>query len=176
VHNLGEDVDMIGARCRILTRAVTLAIVLGVSSAPSFTWVAHAQGAGGVRDLELHDMSLHTPGPDWVRTDVQPTSDKPAYLEISRQIALHDERLRIADNWVSGALAPSDVATQWFASERTKVPADGKFGEFKGGLRAIDGVDYPTLAVQYTPASGSPITDEFELLYFPADFVQRHRF
>jgi hypothetical protein len=150
-------------------------VAVGLAAMPT---LGSAQVPDPSRHLEFRDVFLQTPGPDWQRIDPPPANGKPAppVLEIGRQIAMHEERIRVVDNWISATLTPGEITSRYFAQQKTFTPNDGKLENLQDGTRTIAGVTYPTLSLRYTPSSGSPVVDQVLLLMFPGDFDQRQRF
>src|SRR5260370_12616827 len=146
---------MVFSRSRGQSWLVLLGLLVGLVGAPG---VGRAQGADPARTVKFRDVTLQTPGPDWHLVDQPASSDLSPALRIQRQLALHDERIVVADTWAPATLVPTEVASQFFSRDKATTSDNGKFEGFQEGTRTIPVTPYPTLSILFTPAPLTPVT------------------
>jgi hypothetical protein len=129
------------------------------------------------RSVQWRDLTLQIPRADW--NQVSPDPD-PKWagrrLFFARQEALHYGQINVYPLEAPSALAPSEVAEQFYETQKKGASGDGRLSEVKTGLSTIGGAERPVLSVRFTPAAGTPITDSTDVLLFPADYAQRQRY
>jgi len=142
-------------------------------------WVqdpASARAPDNPLSQHWRDVTYQVPGSAW-----QPVKDTDPKLAsrrviLDRREALHDTELVLTSFEAPIALAPSEAASRYFDERKQRAAPGGVLSDVKIGPHPVGGAAYPSLSVRFTPTAGPPITDQVEVLVFPADYDQRQRY
>jgi hypothetical protein len=158
-------------------RALALAACVLVLGAIAPPLASYALPIADGPSIDWRDLHFTLPNASWRRVaEAAGSTNASKRIAFAHDEPLHGERLVITPLEATALLTPTEIAGQYFAAQRKVAPDDGTLSIVQNGTHAIAGVDYPWLALRFTPNAGPPITDQQLVTVFPSDFSDRQRF